>query len=165
MVTMSTLDGGGGAFRCIHVTPLYPDPCLSNNRRIVCEEGLHRGPRLGRSSAPVLLDTRLNRAAEFSGTPLVLELAHRNPGVYETPGFHINPRLIEAFPPRWLGNSPPEINEHAVNPVRGHQRPEGESCLLPKVALVRGRRGSSEATQDQVMVRVFPCVPDSHVLE
>ena len=30
---------------------------------------------------------------------------------------------------------------------------------------MRGRRGSTEATQDQVVVCVVTCVPDRHVLE
>ena len=36
---------------------------------------------------------------------------------------------------------------------------------LPKVLQVLGRRGSTEATQNQVMVCVVTYVPDQHVLE
>ena len=51
-----------------------------------------------------------------------------------------------------------------VDPVWVCQRPDGESLSLPKISQVRGRYGSAEATQDQVMVCVVPFVLDRHVL-
>ena len=37
--------------------------------------------------------------------------------------------------------------------------------MLPKLAQVHVRHGSTDATQDQVMVCAGPCVSDRHVLE
>ena len=129
------------------------------------KEGLHRVPLFVRPSAPVLLEPYLDCAVEGPGAPLVLLSARLNTGVYETPGLRQDPCLTVAFPPRWNGNFPPELGKHAVYPVQGICRPNGEACALPEVARVRGRRSSTDATHNQVVVCVMSCVPYHQVME
>ena len=71
----------------VHIPSSHPYPCLSNERRIGSEEGIHCCSGLGRSLAPVLLEARLDCAAECPVVLLVPGLACRNPSVNETPGF------------------------------------------------------------------------------
>ena len=60
---------------------------------------------------------------------------------------------------------PPEISKQAVDPVWDRHRVDEEVCLLPKAAQVCGRRGATEATQEQVMICVVPCILDRHVMK
>ena len=64
----------------------------------------------------------------------------------------------------WLGNSPPNIHKKAVDPIQSIWGIDGKACLLPDVVRVRGGRGSTEATQNQVVVCVVLCIPERHVL-
>ena len=70
-----------------------------------------------------------------------------------------------ALRPRWFENAPPQIRKQVVDTIRGLWWFNGKARPLPKVAQVRGRRGSVEATQNQVVLYVVPCVLDRHVLE
>ena len=148
---------GCGALHCVLIPPLNPDPCLLNKIRVECKEGLHCGTRFGCLYALIFQETRFDCASTGSVAPLVLISSRHNPGVDETQVIWRNPCLTVAFPPRW-----PEKN--VVYPVHGCRRPDGEACALPKVARVRSRRGSTEATHDQVMVRVVSCILDHQVM-
>ena len=59
-----TVDGhsgwGRGVVNGVLVPSPHPYPQLYDHRQIGSDEGLHRGPRLGRPVALVLLDTRLD---------------------------------------------------------------------------------------------------------
>ena len=116
---------GWGAVHCVPIPSPHPDPCLSNKRRIGCNEVLQCRPCFDRPSAPVLLDPRLDLAAEGMGAPLVLPLARHNNGVNETLGIRRDPCLAVAFPPRCPGNGPPYLRKHAVYPVRDRHIPDG----------------------------------------
>ena len=83
---------------------------------------------------PVLLYPRLDRADEGPGYPLVLTLARRVTGVDETQGLWKDPCLAVAFLLRCPGNFHLELGKHAVYPVRGLRRPDGEACVIPKLA-------------------------------
>ena len=67
----------------------------------------------------VLLKAYLDREADTPGSPLGPGLACQNYGIDEAPGLQGHPRLLEAFPPGWLGNGLPELSEQAVDPIRG----------------------------------------------
>ena len=63
MRLMATLDWGEGYFNGILIPSLRQDPRISDQRQIVIKDGLHRGPRLGRPAATVLLDLCLDLLA------------------------------------------------------------------------------------------------------
>ena len=96
---------------------------------------------------------------------MVILLERRNPGANETPGLRRDPCQTMAFLPRSSGNGPPDIVKHAVYPVLGRRRLNGEACALPEVAQVCNRCGSVEVPHDQLVVRDFSCIPDCHVLK
>ena len=60
---------------------------------------------------------------------------------------------------------PPELGKHAVYSVWVRQSPDREACAPTKVVRVVFRCGSTEATQDQIVVRIMSCIPYRHVLE
>ena len=76
-------------FHGILVPSPHPDPCLSDQRRIVSKYGIHRGTHLSRPSAPVLMKTRLDLTADCYGPPLCTIPApeFRNTGVDKLPVF------------------------------------------------------------------------------
>ena len=68
------------------------------------------------------------------------------------------------FPPRWIGNSLPDLCKQAVDPVRGRWRLDGEIFAFPEILRVRGSCSTIEAPQHQVIVRVVPCIPNRQVI-
>ena len=84
-----------GTVHGVLVPTSYPDPCLSDQRQIGCDEGLHLRTCLRRPSATVLLQNRLYLTTECLDAPL-----HTIPApkvsrfpVKSTPGRGVNSKL------------------------------------------------------------------------